>query len=168
MRVDSEIKQDVENQLRWNPDIDSTDIAVNAKNGVVTLAGFVRSYQQKWQAERDAKRVSGVLGIANDIEVRLPAVHQTPDPELVRQAVKELSNFITLKPRVEPIEVKRKIEEAFKRSAEIDANHIQIEAMGSEVVLRGNVRSWAERQEAERVAWQAPGVRKVNNRITIE
>jgi BON domain len=74
MRSDSDIKRDVEDELRWDPDIDATDIAVAVKDGVVTLTGFVRSYSQKRQAEADAKRVAGVLGLANDIEVRLPVV----------------------------------------------------------------------------------------------
>jgi osmotically-inducible protein OsmY len=78
MKPDSDIKRDVEEELRWDPDIDATDIAVSVANGVVTLSGFVRSYTQKWQAERDAKRVAGVLAVANDIEVRLPAIHQKP------------------------------------------------------------------------------------------
>jgi osmotically-inducible protein OsmY len=72
-----------------------------------------------------------------------------------------------LKPHVEPTEIKRKIEEALKRSAEIDANHITVEARGGEVVLKGTVRSWIERKEAERAAWAAPGVVKVEDRITV-
>jgi hypothetical protein len=77
MRSDSDIKRDVE---------DATDIAVAVKNGVVTLTGFVRSYSQKRRAEADAKRVAGVLGLANDIEVRLPVVSRRPDPEIARDA----------------------------------------------------------------------------------
>jgi osmotically-inducible protein OsmY len=215
MRSDSEIKRDVEEELKWNPAIDPTDIGVAVKNGVVALTGFVRTYSQKLEAERAAKRVAGVVGVANDIEVRLGSGNERPDPELARDAVaaikswlpasyehikvvvkngwvtlegnvewnyqrdyaeravrnlrsvKGVSNFIELKPRATPSEIKQKIEEAFRRSAEIDANRVTVETFGSEVVLKGTVRSWAERQEAERAAYAAPGVTKVDNRIVI-
>src|ERR1700738_2106114 len=87
MRSDIDIKRDVEAELRWNPDIDATDIAVAVKDGVVTLTGFVRSYGQKTEAEQTAKRVAGVTGVANDIEVRLPIFNKRPDPEIARDAV---------------------------------------------------------------------------------
>ena len=215
MRLDADIKRDVEDELRWDPDIDATDIAVAVHNGVVQLSGFVRSYPQKTQAERDAKRVAGVVGVANDIEVRLPVIDQRPDADIVRDAVsalktelpyssenikviardgwltlegavewnyareraesavkrvrgaKGVTNSITLKPKAAPFEIRRKIEDAFRRSAELDASRITVEANGSEIVLRGTVKSWAERQEAERAAWAAPGVTKVDNRIAI-
>jgi osmotically-inducible protein OsmY len=215
MRSDSDIKRDVEDELRWDPDLDATDIAVTVKSGVVTLAGFTRSYSDKLEAEAAAKRVAGVLGVANDIEVRLPSLDQRPDPEIARDAVsaiqhrlpvvaeqikavvrngwitlegeveweyqrlaaeravrrikgmKGVSNTIQVKPRVPATEIKRKIEEAFRRSAEIDANRITVEVHEGEVILKGAVRSWAERQEAERAAWAAPGVRRVDNQITI-
>jgi osmotically-inducible protein OsmY len=215
MRLDSDIKRDVEDELRWDPDIDATDIGVAVHNGIVTLAGFVRSYAQRTEAERDAKRVAGVVGVANDIEVRLPVLDQRPDPEIARDAtsalkaelpyssenikvvvsdgwltlegavewhyareraessvkrvrgVKGVTNAITLKPKVQPREVRRKIEDALRRSAELDASRITVEANGDEVILRGTVKSWAERQEAERAAWAAPGVTRVENRITI-
>ena len=87
MRSDSDIKRDVEDELRWDPDLDATDIAVTVKSGVVALAGFTRSYADKLEAEAAAKRVAGVLGVANDIEVRLPALDQRPDPEIARDAI---------------------------------------------------------------------------------
>jgi osmotically-inducible protein OsmY len=217
MRPDSDIKRDVEDELRWDPNVDPTDIAVAAKSGVVTLTGFVRSYAEKFAAERAAKRVAGVVGVANDLEVRLPNADQRPDPEVAREAVanlkiwlprswehikaivkdgwvtlegevewnyqrdyaeravrwikgvKGVSNLIRLQPRLEPkpVEIKQKIEEAFRRSALVDANRITVETHGGEVVLRGTVRSWAEREEAERAAWLAPGVTRVDNRIAV-
>jgi osmotically-inducible protein OsmY len=215
MRSDTEIRADVEAELSYDPNLGANDIAVSVKDGVVTLAGFVKSYFHKWQAERDAKRVKGVRAVANDIEIRLPAIDARPDPEIAREAVQALStalpysgerftvtvkdgrvtlegdaewqyqreqaeaavrrirgvkgvvNSIRLQPKVPVAEVKRMIEDALKRSAEVDAQNIAVEAEGDKVILKGKVRSWAERQEAERAAWRAPGVRKVEDEITI-
>lgn len=216
MRSDFDIKRDVEDELRSDPDIDPTDIAVAVKDGVVALTGFVRSFRQKRKAEEDVKRVAGVIGVANNIEVRLPLIHRRPDPDIARDAIEEIKsdlpfswekirvtvsdgwvtldgevewhfqresaeeavwrvrgikgvvNNIQVRPYVPPVEIKRKIEEALRRAAELDASRITVEANGSEVILRGTVRSWAEREEAEQAAWRAPGVTKVDNRIRIE
>jgi osmotically-inducible protein OsmY len=213
MRAD--IERDVKDELQWRPDLDATDIAVSVKNGVVTLTGFVHSYVDKFEAEAAAKHVAGVVGVANDIEVRLRNVDAKPDPEIAREAVaaiksqlpyswenikvivkdgwvhlegeeewqfqrdiaeqavcrlqgvKGVSNLIKLKPQAQPSEIKRKIQEAFTRNAELDANSVVVEANGSEVILKGTVRSWAELKEAERVAWSAPGVIKVENKIVV-
>jgi osmotically-inducible protein OsmY len=78
-----------------------------------------------------------------------------------------VTNVITVKPKVQPSELQRKIMEAFKRNAEVDANRITVEAHGSEVILKGTVRSWIEREEAERVAWSAPGVTKIEDQIVV-
>ena len=81
--------------------------------------------------------------------------------------VKGVTNSITVKPCVHAADVQSKIEAAFKRSAEIDARRVSVTATDGKVVLNGHVRSWAERQEAERAAWAAPGVSQVDDRITI-
>ena len=94
MRPDSDIKRDVEDELRWDPNIDPTDIAVAVKSGVVTLTGFVRSYAEKFAAERAAKRVEGVVGVANDLEVRLPQTDERPDPEIAREVVANLKTWL--------------------------------------------------------------------------
>ena len=215
MRSDSDIERDVKDELQWDPDLDATDVAISVKGGVVTLAGYVKSYSDKYEAEVAAKRVAGVSAVANDLEIRVPSVDQRPDPDIARDAVAAIkahlpvssenikvvvqngrvtlegqvewqyqrqtaevavrrikgvlgvSNMIQLKPRVGPEEIKRKIEEAFRRNAELDAKRITVEADGGEVILKGSVRSWIERQEAESVAWMAPGVTTVRNRIIV-
>ncbi|OSJ30427.1 ornithine aminotransferase [Bradyrhizobium japonicum] len=215
MKSDSEIERDVRDELKWDPDLDASDIAVSVKDGVVTLAGFTHNYADRLEAESAAKRVAGVKAVANDIEVRLPSIDQRPDPDIARDAVaalkqelpishekikavvkdgwitlegavewqyqktaaehavrkikgvKGVTNVITVKPNLEPTEIKRKVMDAFKRNAEVDADHISVEANGGEVVLKGTVRSWSEREEAERVAWSAPGVTRVDDRIVV-
>jgi osmotically-inducible protein OsmY len=215
MKTSSDIERDVKEELRWNPNLDATDIGVSVSKGVVALTGFVRSYFDKYEAEVAAKRVAGVVGVANDLEVRIPSVDERPDPDITRDAVaairaqlpfssehikvvikngwvtlegqvewqyqkstaenavrgikgvKGVFNAIALKPQAEPSQIKNKIMDAFKRNAEIDATRVEVEAHGSEVILKGNVRSWIEREEAERVAWSAPGVTNVEDRIVV-
>ncbi|MGZ3271899.1 MAG: BON domain-containing protein, partial [Croceibacterium sp.] len=98
MRSDSEIERDVKEELQWDPDLDATDIAVSAKKGVVTLTGFVRSYTDKYEAEAaaKAKRVAGVAGVANEIEVRMPSVDERPDPEIARDAVAAIKSQLPI------------------------------------------------------------------------
>jgi osmotically-inducible protein OsmY len=213
-RSDNSLRDDVLLELKWDPKISSaSDIAVAVKDGVVTLSGFVPSFWEKDAAEKAVKRVYGVRGIANDIEVKL--FWQRTDPEIARDAVRELeshvsipadrikvtvkdgwvtlegtvdweyqkslaqsamkklkgvsgvTNKIQVTPKASAAEVKSKIEEALRRSAELDARRITVEIEGSTVKLYGSVSSWAERDEAERAAWSAPGTTMVENHILV-
>ncbi len=216
MRADNEIRSDVLEELDWDPQVGARDIAVSVRGGVVTLAGFVRSFGEKAQAEADAKRITGVDGLANDIEVRLPLLGRKPDPQVAREVIagiknemprvcerirvrvadgrvtlegdvdwqyqrglaeqlaqrvkgiRSISNDILVRPQILSVEIKRKIEAAFVRSAEIDAEAIIVEtADRGTVVLKGWVRSWVEREAAEHTACSAPGVKKVENHIDV-
>jgi len=215
MRSDSEIKTDVEEELGYDPDIEQSHIGVTVNDGVVSLTGFVRSCSKKVEAEADAKRVHGVLGVANNIQVRLPSIDSRPDPDIARDVISEMqldltssyaqirpvvakgwvtlegnaewhfereraeaaarrvrgilgvTNSIRLEPRVSAGEIKHKIEKAFRRSAQVNAQNVHVAVNGSEVELKGSVYSWAERDEAQRAAWLAPGVTHVDNQITI-
>lgn len=213
VRSDSDIKRGVEEELRREPDIDAADIGVAVKDGAVTLVGTVGSYPKKLAAEVAAKRVAGIAGIANDLEV---GNRQRSDPDIAREAisairartrvpdtqiratvkdgwvtlegeadrlcqpdaahdavrglpgVKGVVNLIALRPPPPPSEIKHRIEEAFRRGAQLDAARISVEAKDGEVILKGTLRSWAKRQDAERAAWTTPGVSKVDNRIVID
>jgi osmotically-inducible protein OsmY len=139
-RTDEDIARAAVKALEWNVLIPRNRIKVKVSKGWVTLEGSVDWQFQKTAAEKTVRHLVGVRGISNLVEV---------------------------KPRVAPKEVKAAIEEALKRSAKIDASRIKVETDGDKVILRGTVRSWSEREEAERAAWRAPGVRIVDNRIAV-
>jgi osmotically-inducible protein OsmY len=214
MKSDNDIKQNVEAELKWSPEVDETDIAVKVNGGAVTLSGLARNYSDKYQAGVIARRVKGVAAVANDIGVR-PSADVPTDPEIARAAVSALKlelpyNWETITPvvhegrislegavewhyqreraesamrrldgvisvrnsvrittRVVPDNIKHQIESAFQRIAHVDADRISVDAHGSDVILRGEVRSWAERDQAQQTAWSAPGVTNVINELTV-
>src|SRR5437660_6138690 len=145
MRSDSDIKRDVEDELRWDPDLDATDIAVTVKSGVVTLAGFTRSYSDKLEAEAAAKRVAGVLGVANDIEVRLPALDQRPDPEIARDAIAAIKNRVP-----------------------VVAEQIKALVRNGWITLEGEVEWDYQRSAAESAVRRVKGLKGVTNTIQVK
>jgi osmotically-inducible protein OsmY len=139
-KTDEDIAKAVVRALEWDAVVLTDKIEVTVSNGWVTLKGEVEWQYQKLDAERVVRRLTGVTGV---------------------------TNLITVTPRVSPQELKERIEKALVRTVETDAKNITVEVDGDAVILKGTVRSWAERNEAERVAWSAPGVAHVDNRITI-
>ena len=139
-RTDTEIAQAALAALKWHTAVPDDRVTLTVKDGWITLAGTLDWGYEKDAAARAVRDLTGVKGVINDIRVQ---------------------------PHVKIVDVRDKIEAAFKRSAEIDARRVNVTAQDGKVILSGNVRSWAERQEAERAAWAAPGVSQVDDRLTV-
>jgi osmotically-inducible protein OsmY len=215
MKSNEHLRRDVSESLKWEPLLHEAEIGVNAEGGVITLTGHVDSYAKKLAAERAAKSVNGVRGLAEEIEVRLSTANRLSDTEIAEAAVNALkwassipdkritlsvengwvklegdvewqyqkdearieiegiagvigiTNLIEVQPEINPSDIKDKIQRAFERTATIDSSNVKIEVDGSFVTLKGTVSSWAELEDAENVAWSAPGVSKVNVEITV-
>lgn len=139
-RTDTDIAQAALSALKWNTLVPDDRVTVSVRDGWLTLNGTLDWQYQKDAAFRTVRELMGVKGVTNRIEI---------------------------KARVNTVGVRDKIEAALKRSAEIDARRINVTAEDNKVILSGNVHSWFERQEAERAAWAAPGVRDVEDRLAI-
>lgn len=215
MMYNTELQKRVIEALAWEPSLDAARIGVGADGGVVTLTGQVPSYADRMSAERIVKRIVGVKGLANDLQVHLPGDAHRTDTDLAAAAVRALewdvqvphqkikprvsdgwvslegevewqyqreaadravrhllgvrgvSNQVTLSAKVTPADLKHRIEGALKRSAEVEAAKIRVATRGGVVTLDGSVHTWAERAEAERAVWAAPGVVAVEDRLAV-
>lgn len=215
MKSDSQLRQDVMNELMWDPSISEKAVGVAVKDGVVTMAGFVDTWVEKKKAERAAERVSGVRGVVDELSVNLPTPMARADREIGQIAVQSLewdievpdsvkvrveqgwltldgdvrwqyqksaaeravrnlkgvrgvTNLIAIKPApVSSFDVSVKIKDALRRAAEKDADRVIVSAADGKVTLSGKVKTYVEREEAERAAWSAPGVSEVEDRIMI-
>lgn len=215
MKTDLELQKDVMEELKWEPFLNSTEIGVAVKSGIVTLSGTVDNYSKKKIAEKAALSVGGVKAVAEDIVVKVGASNHKDDTEIAeavvnalrwnsavqedkikvkvengwvtlegqidwpfqREAaktavesllsVKGITNLITIAEKISTADLKKKIREAFHRSATIDSNNIDIINNGNKVTLTGSVRSYAEKQDAEKAAWNAPGVTAIDNKLEV-
>ena len=145
MKTDAQIQRDVERELRWCSGIDVTDICVSVSSGVVALSGFARNYHERSEAEEAAKRIIGVIAIANDIQVRLPACSGLTDPEIARASI-----------------------EALKVSLPLTWQRIQPVVQERCVILEGTVGSDFERAQAESALRRVRGVRSLTSRIRVD
>jgi hyperosmotically inducible protein len=210
------LRDDILDELAYEPIVDPAHIGVAVDQDVVTLTGDVGSYAQKLAAISAVRRVKGVHGIADEIEVRYSSDAETSDAEIARRAINVLSwdsvvpsnaiqvtvrdglvtltgkvnwyyqkssaerdirklvgvravvNNIEIEPHAKANDVKRKVEAALKRHAEIEAKDIIVTVRDDdEVLLEGKVRNWEERFAVENAAWSAPGVKNVSDRLTI-
>jgi osmotically-inducible protein OsmY len=210
------LRDDILDELAYEPIVDPAHIGVAVDQNVVTLTGHVGSYAQKLAAISAVRRVKGVHGIADEIEVRAPSDARTSDDEIASRAINVLSwdsvvpseeiqvtvrdglvtltgkvhwyyqkssaerdvrnlsgvrslvNNIEVEPHAKADNVKKKIEAALKRHAEIEAKDVRVTVRDDdEVLLEGKVRNWDEKFAVENAAWSAPGVKNVRDRLTI-
>ncbi|MGB5076763.1 MAG: BON domain-containing protein [Sphingorhabdus sp.] len=215
MKSDSQLQKDVMAELEWEPRVDHANIGVAAQDGVVTLTGHVSSYSSKLAAEQAARRVKGVRGLAEEIEVRFPSDAKMSDPEIAKRiadmfewsvnipkekigikvehgwvtlsgqvgfnylrenakdmvsrtsGVKGVTNLIEVKHSPSALDIRSRIVDALKRSADLDASTITVVTDGDTVKLGGKVHTSYERRIAQRAAWAAPGVNRIEDNILV-
>ena len=212
---DSTLRQDIIDELDFDPSIDAAHIGVAVEDGIVTLTGHLCTYAEKALVEDVVRRIKGVRGIAQEIEIRPSGTHKTADDEIARRAldminwntripdgaiqVKVQNGWVTLSGKVawqyqkavaedaikslsgvlgiandievhapaSESDVRKLIMDALKRSAEIEAKAINVNVVDGTVTLKGSVKAWSERNAAVRAAWSAPGVKSVEDRLTV-
>jgi osmotically-inducible protein OsmY len=145
MKKDSELLADVQAELDWDPSFDDRGIVVAVKDGIVTLAGSVHSYADKWSAENAAKSVAGVRAVANDIEVKLKADAQRADRDIAEAAVNALKMNVT-----------------------VPADDIKVIVNDGCLTLEGKVAMWYQKNAAESAVRTLWGVRSVRNHIEVK
>ena len=140
LRTDTDIAHAAVNALKWNVEVPDDLVKVRVDNAWLILEGQVEWEYQRRAAEACVRYLSGVRGVTNNL---------------------------TIRPRAFAPDVRRLIQDALKRSAEVDSQHVSVETVDGKVILRGTVRSFAERMDAERAAWSAPGVTDVVDELAI-
>lgn len=140
-KTDTEIAETVLNALKWNTTIPDNKIQVKVENGNVKLEGEVEWEYQRVNARRAIENITGVSSVIN---------------------------LISVKPKLKALDIHQKINSAFHRNATIDADRIVVEVDGNKVILSGKVRSFAEKDDAERAAWSAPGILSVESKLNVE
>lgn len=138
--TDTEIAHAVANALLWNSEVPRDRVKAKVDEGWVTLEGTVDWQFERSAAERAVRYLTGIRGV---------------------------NNLVAIRSRVSPYDVSQRIKEALRRSADLDASHIEVKAHEGKVTLEGTVRSWAERRDAERAAWSAVGVTQVEDRLAV-
>lgn len=213
-KTDSQIQQDVINEISWDPSVSSSEISVTAKDGIITLRGSVPHYYEKTLAEDAAQRVGGVKAVADELEVNLMSLNNQSDEKIAESALVALessysapkdikvtvekgwitlkgesdwdyqriaaknavsqlkgvcgvTNDISIKSKIKASDVKIKIEEALKRSAEAEGRKISVTVDGDKAILNGTVHSFAECEVARQASWMAPGIMFVENNLII-
>lgn len=216
MKSDASLRDDIIEELNWEPSVDSSKIGVAVKDGIVTLSGTVPSFIEKIDAEKAVKRVDGVRAVVQNIDVKLKSSSVRTDAEIAEVALKNLKwntnvpeekiilkvedgwitlegevlwnyqkeaaksavrgligvkgvhNLIKVKSQIKPENLTQNIKNAFIRNASIDADNVKVEVIGTKAILKGTVQSWAEKRQAEKAVWSAPGIFEIENKLEIK